>query len=52
MLGISVFENILKIDGIPGLYKGFGTPAVGSLLGRVLPLTSLEISKYMMLKYI
>ena len=52
MLGISVFEHILKTDGIPGLYRGFGTFAVGSFLGRVLPLTSLEISKDMKLKYI
>ncbi|KAF3968106.1 hypothetical protein CMV_007961 [Castanea mollissima] len=52
MRGISVFKHILKTDGIPGLYRGFGTSAVGSLPGRVLALTSLEISKDMMLKYI
>lgn len=51
MRGISVFEHILKTDGIPGLYRGFGTSAVGSLPGRVLALTSLEVSKDMMLKY-
>ncbi|XP_023883836.1 uncharacterized protein LOC112029784 isoform X1 [Quercus suber] len=51
MRGISVFKHILKTDGIPGLYRGFGTSAVGSLPGRVLALTSLEISKDMMLKY-
>ncbi|KAF3951773.1 hypothetical protein CMV_022613 [Castanea mollissima] len=38
-------------DGIPSLYRDFGTSAVGLLLGRVLALTSLEISKDMMLKY-
>ncbi|KAK4586368.1 hypothetical protein RGQ29_023497 [Quercus rubra] len=51
MRGISVFKHILKTDGIPGLYRGFGTSAVGSLPGRVLALTSLEISKDMMFKY-
>ncbi|KAG2726741.1 hypothetical protein I3760_01G127600 [Carya illinoinensis] len=44
MRGISVFEQILKTDGIPGLFRGFGTSAVGSLPGRVLALTSLEVS--------
>ena len=51
MLGISIFEHILKTDGIPGLYQSFGTSAIGSLPVRVLALTSLEISKDMMLKY-
>ncbi|XP_040990699.1 solute carrier family 25 member 44-like [Juglans microcarpa x Juglans regia] len=51
MRGISVFEQMLKTDGIPGLFRGFGTSAVGSLPGRVLALTSLEVSKDMMLKY-
>ncbi|GFZ13849.1 hypothetical protein Acr_24g0000390 [Actinidia rufa] len=51
MRGISVFRQILKSDGIPGIYRGFGTSAVGSLPGRVLALTSLELSKDMMLKY-
>jgi len=51
MRGISVFKQILKTDGIPGIYRGFGTSAIGSLPGRVLALTSLEVSKDMMLKY-
>ncbi|XP_059463144.1 uncharacterized protein LOC132191988 [Corylus avellana] len=51
MRGISVFKQILKIDGVPGIYRGFGTSAIGSLPGRVLALTSLEVSKNMMLKY-
>ena len=51
MRGLSVFWNILKSDGISGLYRGFGTSAVGSLPGRVLALTSLEVSKDIMLKY-
>lgn len=49
--GITVFRHILKRDGIPGIYRGFGTSAIGSLPGRVLSLTSLEISKHMMLNY-
>ncbi|KAM0984684.1 hypothetical protein ACFX13_012250 [Malus domestica] len=51
MSGISVFRHILKCDGIPGIFRGFGTSAIGSLPGRVLALTSLEVSKDMMLKY-
>ncbi|XP_060197506.1 uncharacterized protein LOC132626604 [Lycium barbarum] len=51
MNGLSVFRHILKSDGTPGIYRGFGTSAVGSLPGRVLALTSLELSKDMMLKY-
>ncbi|XP_074581972.1 uncharacterized protein LOC141838410 isoform X1 [Curcuma longa] len=51
MHGFSVFSRILKYDGIAGLYRGFGTSAIGSLPGRVLALTSLEVSKDMMLKY-
>lgn len=45
-----MFRRILKYDGIPGLYRGFGTSAIGSMPGRVLALTSLEVSKDMMLK--
>ncbi|PON93096.1 Mitochondrial carrier protein [Trema orientale] len=51
MPGFRVFRHILKSDGIPGLYRGFGTSALGSLPGRVLHLTSLEISKDLMMKY-
>ncbi|XP_052206102.1 uncharacterized protein LOC127810593 isoform X2 [Diospyros lotus] len=49
--GMTVFRQILKNDGVPGMYRGFGTSAIGSLPGRVLALTSLEVSKDMMLKY-
>lgn len=49
--GMLVFTNILKNDGIHGIFRGFGTSAVGALPGRVLALTSLEVSKDMMLKY-
>ncbi|KAJ7980449.1 solute carrier family 25 member 44-like [Quillaja saponaria] len=51
MRGTSVFTHILKNDGIPGIFRGFGTSAIGSLPGRVLALTSLEMSKDMMLKH-
>lgn len=51
MRGTSVVTHILKNDGIPGLFRGFGTSAIGSLPGRVLALTSLEMSKDFMLKY-
>ncbi|KAL2459376.1 Mitochondrial substrate carrier family protein [Forsythia ovata] len=51
MTGLSVFRRILRTDGIPGIFRGFGTSAVGSLPGRVLALTSLEVSKDMTLKY-
>ncbi|CAI0467614.1 unnamed protein product [Linum tenue] len=51
MRGFSVFKSILRSDGIAGAYRGFGTSAVGSLPGRVLALTSLEVSKDMTLKY-
>ena len=50
MPGMSVFRNILRNDGIPGAFRGFGTSAIGSLPGRVLALTSLEVSKEMVLK--
>ncbi|KAK1291621.1 hypothetical protein QJS10_CPB17g00960 [Acorus calamus] len=50
MNGVSVLRNILRYDGIPGIFRGFGTSAVGSLPGRVLALTSLEVSKEMVLK--
>lgn len=51
MRGTEVFKHILRHDGIPGLFRGFGTSAIGALPGRVLALTSLEASKDMMLKY-
>ncbi|CAK7326264.1 unnamed protein product [Dovyalis caffra] len=51
MGGVSVAKHILRNDGIPGLFRGFGTSAVGALPGRVLYLTALEVSKDMMLKY-
>ena len=52
MRGISVFTQILRTDGIPGIFRGFGTSAIGSIPGRVLVLSSLEVSKEMSLKYL
>jgi hypothetical protein len=43
MGGISVAKHILRNDGIPGLFRGFGTSAIGALPGRVLSLTALEV---------
>ncbi|GFP81235.1 solute carrier family 25 member 44 [Phtheirospermum japonicum] len=51
MNGLSVFRYIIRTDGVPGIFRGFGTAAIGSLPGRVLALTSLEVSKDMTLKY-
>ncbi|CAI9113915.1 OLC1v1014620C1 [Oldenlandia corymbosa var. corymbosa] len=51
MGGLSVFKTILKTEGVPGIFRGFGTSAIGSMPGRVLALTSLEVSKDMMFKY-
>lgn len=50
MRGMSVFKHIIQSDGLPGIFRGFGTSAIGSLPGRVLALTSLEVSKDMMFK--
>lgn len=49
--GISVFAHILRSDGIPGIFRGFATSAIGSMPGRVLALTSLEMSKDVILKH-
>jgi solute carrier family 25 protein 44 len=51
MSGFAVFRKILRSDGVPGVFRGFGTTAVGALPGRVLALTSLEMSKEMAFKY-
>lgn len=41
----SAFRNILKVDGIPGLYRGFGTVITGAVPARIIFLTSLETTK-------
>ncbi|XP_039126836.1 solute carrier family 25 member 44-like [Dioscorea cayenensis subsp. rotundata] len=52
MHGFSVFKNILRNNGLAGIFRGFGTSSIGALPGRVLALTSLEVSKEKMLKSI
>eukprot|EP01018_Ginkgo_biloba_P003334 Gb_38660 [translate_table: standard] len=42
---ISIFRNILKVDGISGLYRGFGTVVIGAVPARVIFLTALETTK-------
>lgn len=42
---ISIFKNIIKADGIPGLYRGFGTVVIGAVPGRIIFLTTLETTK-------
>ena len=49
--GVVLFRHIVRNDGIHGLYRGFGTSVIGSLPGKVLALTSLEMSKDMVLRY-
>lgn len=42
---ISVIKGLLKTDGIPGLYKGFGTVVTGAIPTRIIFLTALETTK-------
>ncbi|KAH6830319.1 Mitochondrial substrate carrier family protein [Perilla frutescens var. hirtella] len=48
----SVIKGLLKRDGIPGLYKGFGTVAIGTIPARILFLTALETTKVAAFKMI
>ncbi|XP_054785021.1 uncharacterized protein LOC129291584 isoform X2 [Prosopis cineraria] len=41
----SVLKGLLKSDGFPGLYRGFGTVITGSIPGRIIFLTLLETTK-------
>ena len=41
----SVIRGILKTDGIPGLYRGFGTVITGAIPARIIFLTALETTK-------
>uniref|UniRef100_A0A2P2KAK5 Uncharacterized protein MANES_02G058000 n=2 Tax=Rhizophora mucronata TaxID=61149 RepID=A0A2P2KAK5_RHIMU len=41
----SVIRSILKTDGIPGLYRGFGTVITGAIPARIIFLTALETTK-------
>lgn len=48
----SAFKNILKTDGISGLYRGFGTVITGAIPARIIFLTSLEMTKVASLKLV
>ena len=43
MNGLVVCKHIVKADGVSGLFQGFGTLVVGTIPGRGLFLTSLEV---------
>ncbi|XP_044467417.1 solute carrier family 25 member 44-like [Mangifera indica] len=42
---LSVIRGILKADGIPGLYRGFGTVITGAIPARIIFMTALETTK-------
>ncbi|XP_060958000.1 uncharacterized protein LOC115700726 isoform X1 [Cannabis sativa] len=41
----SIARGLLRRDGIPGLYKGFGTVITGAVPARIIFLTALETTK-------
>ncbi|CAH9118773.1 unnamed protein product [Cuscuta epithymum] len=41
----SVLRGVIKADGIPGLYRGFGTVITGAIPARIIFLTALETIK-------
>ncbi|XP_052204465.1 uncharacterized protein LOC127809594 [Diospyros lotus] len=48
----SVIRGILRTDGIPGLYRGFGTVITGAVPARIIFLTALETTKVAALKLV
>lgn len=48
----SVIRGILRTDGIPGLYRGFGTVITGAIPARILFLTALETTKAVAFKIV
>ncbi|XP_022993643.1 solute carrier family 25 member 44-like isoform X1 [Cucurbita maxima] len=42
---VSVVKGLLKSDGVPGLYRGFGTVITGAIPARIIFLTALETTK-------
>ncbi|CAI0454516.1 unnamed protein product [Linum tenue] len=48
----SVIRGLLKSDGIPGLYRGFGTVITGAIPARIIFLTALETTKVAAFKMI
>ncbi|XP_047162695.1 solute carrier family 25 member 44-like [Vigna umbellata] len=41
----SVVKGLLKTDGVPGLYRGFGTVITGAIPARIIFLSTLETTK-------
>ncbi|KAI9120375.1 hypothetical protein K1719_007408 [Acacia pycnantha] len=41
----SVVKGLLRTDGVPGLYRGFGTVITGAIPARIIFLTTLETTK-------
>ena len=52
MNGLAMCKHTVKDDGVSGIFQGFGTLVVGTIPGRDLFLTSMEISKSSILKSI
>lgn len=48
--GFAVVRSLLTQDGVPGLYRGFGTVIVGAIPSRIVFLTGLETTKAAALK--
>ncbi|ONM09431.1 Mitochondrial substrate carrier family protein [Zea mays] len=49
---LATFKNILKVDGVPGLYRGFPTVIIGAVPTRIIFLTALETTKAASLKLV
>ncbi|OVA00829.1 Mitochondrial carrier protein [Macleaya cordata] len=48
----SVIRGLLRTEGVPGLYRGFGTVITGAIPARVIFMTSLETTKVAAFKMI
>ncbi|XP_019456598.1 PREDICTED: solute carrier family 25 member 44-like [Lupinus angustifolius] len=42
---LSIARGLLRTDGVPGLYKGFGTVITGAIPARIIFLSALETTK-------
>ncbi|XP_062214554.1 uncharacterized protein LOC133915422 [Phragmites australis] len=49
---LATIKNILKVDGVPGLYRGFATVITGAVPTRIIFLTALETTKAASLKLV
>jgi solute carrier family 25 protein 44 len=47
---LSIFKHVLRSEGIPGLYRGFGLIITGTIPSRMVFLTTLETTKAATLK--